>query len=133
MTTHDIAIDTGPDLSSSETAKIIADQNDRFRKAAFGAPTDGEIPIGQVLLTPGISGRDPYFRCALMEVVGAYDTFNDESDPYKWHEMGVVEIQGETVWFKIDLYDENYEYGSSDPTDLRYTRRVLTLLLPSEY
>ncbi|WP_299592841.1 DUF3768 domain-containing protein [uncultured Tateyamaria sp.] len=32
-----------------------------------------------------------------------------------------------------DLYDENYEYGSEAPTDPTRTRRVLTLLFPSEY
>ncbi|WP_370331564.1 DUF3768 domain-containing protein [Aquicoccus porphyridii] len=32
-----------------------------------------------------------------------------------------------------DLYDVDYTYGSPEPSDPDQTRRVLTLLLPSEY
>lgn len=133
MSTDDITIDQAPALSNAETAKLIAAQNDRFRKASFGAPIDGPIPTGQVLLTPGITKQSDTFRAAVLDAVGAYDGFNTDCDPHGWHEMGVLEIDGQTVWFKIDLYDENYEYGASDPTELRFTRRVLTVLLPSEY
>jgi len=130
---NDIAIDAAPELSSAETAKIIAEQNDRFRKTAFGMACEGPVPQGQVLFTPGVSNQSEEFRASLIHAVVAYDDFNQDCDPHGWHEMGVLEIEGVTVWFKIDLYDENYEYGSSDPTELRFTRRVLTLLLPSEY
>jgi len=133
MTPDEITIDPTPDFSSKEVATIVAVQNDKFRRAAFGIPTPQPIPQGQVFVTPGISARDESFRAALTHAVVAYDDFNSDCDPHGWHEMGVVEIEGETVWFKIDLYDEAYEYGSSDPTELRVTRRVLTLLFSSEY
>jgi hypothetical protein len=138
MTSEEIAIDTGPDLSSTETAKIIAAQNDRFRRAAFGltpSATDANAPIpqGRVVMTRGVADRSPAFQTALTAAVAAYDAFTEDADPHGWHEMGVVTVEGETVWFKIDLYDEAYEYGASDPTDPRFTRRVLTMLFPSEY
>ena len=133
MSHDEFTLEPIPDLSSKEVAKIVAEQNDRFRRAAFGLPVPHPAPQGQVLMTPGISARDDAFRIALIHAVMAYEDFNPDCDPHGWHEMGVVEIEGETVWFKIDLYDEAYEYGSSDPTDLRFTRRVLTLLFPSEY
>ena len=47
--------------------------------------------------------------------------------------MGVIDLDGTTVWFKIDLYDTDYQFGSPEPSDPQQTRRVLTLLLPSEY
>jgi hypothetical protein len=133
MQTEDIAIAATPDHSTAQTATIIADQNDRFRKAAFGIAVPGDIPTGQILMTAGVSGQPDAFRAALFEAIVTYDDFNTDCDPHGWHEMGVMEIDGQTVWFKFDLYDENYEYGSSDPTELRFTRRVLTILLPSEY
>ena len=59
--------------------------------------------------------------------------FNTDGDPQGWHEMGVIEFNGTTVCFKVDLYDVDYAYGSPEPSDPAQTRRVLTLLLPSEY
>lgn len=129
----EIVIDTGPDLSSSATAKIIADQNDRFRRAVLGAADRTGMPQGRVVMTRGVSERSPAFQSKLIAAVAGYDEFNTDCDPYGWHEMGVIEIDGEIVWFKLDLYDENYEYGASDPTDPKFTRRVMTLLFPSEY
>nr|WP_318246675.1 DUF3768 domain-containing protein [Alloyangia pacifica] len=41
--------------------------------------------------------------------------------------------RGQKLWFKIDLYDESYSFGTDDPLDDARTRRVLTLLFPSEY
>ena len=53
------------------------------------------------------------------------------------HCFGAVEItvggETKTIWFKIDLYDLNLEYGAEDPTDLEQTKRVMTVLFPSDY
>ena len=133
MQSNEITIEPVPALSSAETAKRIADQNDAFRRSAFGIPVEGSVPLGPVVMTAGVAARDDAFRAALIHAVAAYEDFNPDCDPHGWHEMGVVDIEGETVWFKIDLYDEAYEYGASDPTDPRFTRRVLTLLFPSVY
>ena len=37
------------------------------------------------------------------------------------------------VMFKVDYYDLDKEWGSSDPADSSVTARVLTILLPDEY
>jgi hypothetical protein len=133
MQTDEITIETGPQRSEKEISKIVADQNDRFRKTVTGTASGPNIPQGRVVMTRGVSERGEAFCASLIVAVGTYEDFNADCDPYGWHEMGVIEIEGEKLWFKIDLYDENYEYGSSDPTNPRFTRRVLTLLFPSEY
>jgi hypothetical protein len=61
------------------------------------------------------------------------NVFNEECDPNGWHDMGVIEMGDETVWFKFDYYDLNFEHGVEDPSDLKNTRRVLTLMFPSDY
>jgi len=120
-------------LTEQQTGAIIAKQNDAFRTSiALRLKPEG-VPPGKLVMTSGIAARSDEFRAALIDALINFDAFDEDSDPYGMHEMGVLTIEGEKVWFKFDLYDENYEYGAEDPTDPKRTRRVLTLLLPSEY
>jgi hypothetical protein len=40
---------------------------------------------------------------------------------------------GETVFWKIDCYDKQLEFGSEAPWDSAQTARVLTIMLANEY
>lgn len=120
-------------LTEQKTCLIIANQNDAFRTSITMSLKPQDVPPGKLTMTTGIAAQSDEFRTALIDALVAFDAFDQDSDPYGLHEMGVLEIEGEKVWFKFDLYDENYEYGAEDPTDPKRTRRVLTLLLPSEY
>ena len=122
-----------PDLSSPKAAALIADQNDRFRRAAMQFEAAEDVPKGKIVMTRGVADQSPDFQLELMRKLVTFDAFGKDSDPYAWHEMGVLDVAGETVWFKIDLYDGDYGYGAEDPTDPDKTRRVMTLLFPSEY
>jgi len=114
-------------------AATIAAQNDTFRKSImFFNDTDDTLK-GQFVMTTGVSALGSDLRLAATRQVAAFEAFTPDNDPYGWHEFGAVEVFGTTIWFKIDLYDTNYEMGSPAPTDPQQTRRVLTLLLPSEY
>lgn len=128
-----VDVETGPDLSSPEAAAIIAEQNDRFRKAATQFEAAKDVSKGKIVMTRGVADQSPDFQLELMRKLVTFDAFDKDCDPYDWHEMGVLDVAGETVWFKIDLYDADYGYGAEDPTDPDKTRRVLTLLFPSEY
>jgi hypothetical protein len=48
-------------------------------------------------------------------------------------DFGCFEFMGERLFFKIDAYDCNLEYGSPDPADASVTVRVMTVMLASEY
>jgi hypothetical protein len=128
-TTEDIA----QDVTHPAIAVIIAKQNDAFRTSVTACIKSSDIPPGKLVMTAGVAAQSDEFRAALIGALIAFDSFDVDSDPYGLHEMGVLEIEGERVWFKFDLYDEHYEYGSEAPTDPTRTRRVLTLLFPSEY
>ncbi len=116
-----------PKLQAAETAKA----NDAFRAQA---PLGGHpVYQGRVVATRGVSAEGPEFVTrALLETV-AFDNFTEDNDPYGDHSMGAVQVCGKVVWWKLDLYDTDYRYGADDPLDHKNTRRVLTLLLPSEY
>lgn len=121
------------DLDPVKEAALIAAQNDAFRRCVLGTAHAADAPQGQFVMTPGVAALGPDAQLALSRRVAAFDAFNADSDPQGWHEMGVIDLDGTTVWFKIDLYDVDYQYGSSEPSNPEQTRRVLTLLLPSEY
>tara|TARA_R110002072_G_scaffold261726_1_gene420520 strand:- start:1001 stop:1360 length:360 start_codon:yes stop_codon:yes gene_type:complete len=104
-----------------------------FRHSILGNTPVADAPQGQFVMTPGVAALGPVAHLELTRRVAAFDAFNADSDPQGWHEMGVIEFEDTTVWFKVDLYDTDYQYGSPEPSDPAQTRRVLTLLLPSEY
>lgn len=114
----------------SDTSKeIIRDANDRFR---WG---DESIP-GERLMTQGLAavieeaGASPL---DVIQIVIAFENFTEDNDPFGTHEFGSFEFQGQTCFWKLDLYDNDLTYGSPDPTDLSKTKRVLTIMLASEY
>ena len=125
-------------LTAEEQAEIdraakIAEQNDRFRNT-LGA--DLTVP-GQIVVTPGVGHLSAGAQAQIMRAVQTFDTFTEDNDPYGDHTFGAFEITaaGEVVklFWKIDLYDTDYTYGSETPDDPAATRRVLTIMLRSEY
>ncbi|WP_306115068.1 MULTISPECIES: DUF3768 domain-containing protein [unclassified Roseovarius] len=131
--------ETARDIENDTTlqAAEIAAQNDLFRKAlidpvaAFEMQTKGIQ--GQVLVTPGVSGEGAEFQAASLAAVATDTRFTDENDPYGDHTFGTVTVSGQKLFWKIDLYDADFTYGSERPFDLSVTRRVLTIMCPSEY
>jgi len=128
-------------MSNSATLSInpdpyiatIAAQNDAFRKAICGQPVLGKIPQGKLVVTASVDAQGPLFVMEALRQVGTFEAFNEDADPDHLHEMGVIEIETLTVWWKIDLYDLDYHFGSDDPDNPDQTRRVLTILFPSDY
>ena len=121
------------DLDPVREAALIAAQNDAFRCSILGNTPVAGAPQGQLVMTCGVAALGIDAQLELTRRVATFDGFNGDSDPQGWHEMGVIDLDGTTVWFKVDLYDVDYQYGSPEPSDPEQTRRVLTLLLPSEY
>lgn len=113
--------------AQQELSEAIAKQNDAFRRS------EDDTIKGQWVLTRAVfeEGRD--FMAACIQAVRVFDAFTEDMDPYGDHTLGAFNVEGKTVWFKIDLYDETYKYGAADPLDLNRTRRVLTILFPSDY
>lgn len=110
-------------------ATRIAAQNDAFRTSLGKNPL---IP-GQVMFTHGINDRGSRFGCQTLKAVQAFDVFTEDNDPHRHRDFGVIEIEGEKVFWKMDLYDADLQCGSPDPANPAVTRRVLTVMLASEY
>ncbi len=85
---------------------------------------------------------------ALAQIVG-FSEFTQDNDPYGEHDFGTVyrlangawtqrrpndeKSIAATVFWKVDYYDNSLTFGSDAPWDAQRTRRVLTVMLASEY
>ena len=98
--------------------------NDAFRKSDVG---------GVAAVTPGIKALGMDALATIVMAVRDYDAFSADTDPYGEHDMGTLVHAGERVFWKIDYYDTELQYGSPDPADPKVTARVLIIMLASEY
>ena len=73
------------------------------------------------------------FRLAAVRAVARDSTFTEDNDPYGDHTFGAVTVESRKVWWKIDLYDLDYRWGSEDAANTAVTRRVLTIMFPEDY
>ena len=105
-------------------AERIRELNDELRKTGIG---------GKTFLTRGLLSKGPDFIAKACAAVKVFDAFTGDNDPWQEHDCATLDVDGETVIFKIDYYDANMEYGSPDAADPNVTRRVLTIMLAEEY
>ena len=98
--------------------------NDRLRIERAG---------GRVLATRGVMAKGLAFLVAVAGALQRYDGFRDENDPYGEHDFGSLSIDGETVFWKIDYYDQSLTAAAVDPSSETGCVRVLTVMLAEEY
>jgi len=84
-------------------------------------------------LTPGVAALGPEAVATIVADVRMHALFSQEDDPHGEHDMGTVNHAGQRLFWKIDYYDVNLEFGSPDPTDPTVTKRIMTIMLASEY
>lgn len=111
----------------------IAQQNDYFRKTWGG----DDVITGKIVATPGVVALGFIASLVIEQEIQRYDAFDPENDPEGEHNFGAITIHIDAapikIWWKIDLYDLNFQHGSEARDDPAQTRRVLTILLPSEH
>ena len=107
----------------AKTAKI-RQLNDQFRQTGRGA---------RIMLTSGIQALGQQAIMDIMAKIRAFDNFTKDNDPYREHDFGKIEHNGETIFFKMSYYDRAMEFGSNDPSDPTVTMRVMTIMLSDEY
>lgn len=107
-------------------AAHIAALNDAFRR------TMGAMG-GRVVQTAGLAALPPTSQAAIHAQVMTYDAFTPGNDPYGEHDFGAFAHHGEQIFWKIEYYDQNLEYGSEDPSRPEVTTRVLLIMLAHEY
>ena len=117
------------EASLQAQATLVAQANDRFRKS-WGA--DPAVP-GRIVATCGVAAHGADFGLLALLAIMSFDAFTADNDPYGWHDFASLMVDGIELFWKIDLMDGAYEYGADQPEDPARTRRLLTILLPSEW
>lgn len=105
-------------------AEAIARLNDQLRKTGTG---------GTIMITQGvrrITGFDP---AVLAKALAEYSGFDADNDPHGERDFGDLTLWGWDLLWKVEYYDLALKFGSEDPADPATTRRVLTVLLASEW
>jgi hypothetical protein len=112
-----------PTHDSDSSARIRA-LNDAFRRSFVG---------GAVVLTAGVAAIPAVQRRSLLRLVRDFEAFDEDNDPHREHDLGVVELGDVRCFWKIDYFDRSSETLSPDPADPSVTTRVLTVMLTEEY
>jgi hypothetical protein len=110
--------------STPETVAAIRQANDTLRRTFL---------TGNVMLTQGIRALPEPTVAKILDAVQSFDSFDQGNDPHGEHDYGRLQVNGETVCWKIDYFDADLRYGSENPADPSITRRVMTIMLVSEY
>lgn len=127
------------DVANLTRNEMIAEQNDLFRNLMQSVCVwRGYLLIGKVVCTSGVANLDAELREEVIRKVQQFSLFTPDNDPYREHDFGKIIAgpdDGEiTVFWKFDYYSSDaYECGSENPQNPRETRRVLTIMLASEY
>lgn len=129
---------TGFAVEGRERAAQIARLNDRARQAM------GICCVA--VATEGFRALPLSDQSRVRELVETFDAFTADNDPYSERDFGAIyqDCEGrwttarptkpvETAFWKIDAYDRDLRFGSEDPANPTVTRRVLTIMLASDY
>lgn len=101
---------------NTATKDIILRKNDAFRRTFIG---------GKIILTQSIQCSKDLKE--ILHAVKTFDNFTPDNDPYNEHDFGKFTINSTDYFFKIDYYDENYEYYKKNGN------RVMTIMRAEEY
>ena len=110
-------------MPTTKTEQIRA-LNDRLRQ---------NLCEGTAVITNGVAALGAEAVARVVKTIAVYDDFCHANDPYEEHDFGSFEVDGQTIFFKIDYFDKSRSYHSPDPADPSVTERVITIMLAEEY
>ena len=127
--------------SQRERTARIARLNDRARQAMGVACT--------AVATVGFQSLPEADQSQVRELIETFGAFDEDNDPHGERDFGAVYQLGdgrwttdrprvrdderERVFWKLDYYDRDLQFGSEDAANPAITRRVLTIMLSDEY
>lgn len=120
------------DWVETPTAETPVDKTGEIRRLN-DALRRGESQDGMIVVTAGVRALGQEFLAEVTRAIATFDAFTEDNDPHGEHDFGALAVQGEKLFFKIDVYDLSMTAHSPDPADPKVTRRVLTIMRADEY
>jgi hypothetical protein len=65
------------------------------------------LTTGTALMTAGVAALGAEAVARIVKTIAVYDDFCHANDPYEEHDFGSFEVNGHTIFFKIDYYDKS--------------------------
>jgi hypothetical protein len=115
--------DNEADCVTLPRAEIIARLNDQLRKSCEG---------GTVVITRNVRSLDGFNARELVTSLANYNGFDVDNHPHGERDFGDFALFGTDIYFKIDSYDLDLKFGSSDPANASTTHRVLTVMTEAD-
>jgi hypothetical protein len=85
---------------------------------------------GTAVMTIGVAALGAEAVARIVRTIAVYDDFCRANDPYEEHDFGSFEVDGQRIFFKIDLYEEpGVKSANGEPV----VTRALTIMLAEEY
>ena len=78
--------------------KAIRALNDELRQ---------NFTTGTALMTAGVAALGAEAVARIVKTIAVYDDFCHANDPYEEHDFGSFEVDGHTIFFKIDYFDKS--------------------------
>jgi hypothetical protein len=92
-----------------------------------------DLLTGLAVITPGVMALGGAAVERIVQTVAVFDDFHHANDPHQEHDFGAFDVDGASIFFKIDYYDRTLSRHSPDPSNPNVTERVITIMLADEY
>jgi hypothetical protein len=83
------------------------------------------------LIAEAAAGYDRGVELAV--ALAGFCDFNEDGDPYGERDFGALELWGERLFWKIDYHHPERDEHAPVKWSMELTRRVVTIMLASEY
>jgi hypothetical protein len=121
---HGTTLTHSGDTTMTTKLEAIRALNDQLRQ---------NLTVGTAFITTGVAAFGAEAVARIVKTIAVYDNFCHANDPYEEHDFGSFEVDGQTIFFKIDYLDKALAFHSPDPADPSVTERVITIMLAEEY
>ncbi len=111
-------------MTTTTDTDRIRELNDNLRQ---------DLTSSYAVITPGVAALGQEAVDRIVKTIQVFDDFCHANDPHEEHDFGSFEVDGHTIFFKIDYYDKTLSMHSPDAADPTVTTRVITIMLANEY